>query len=95
MGFSRESVLSRSPDVPSRAVDGKGILVDLESGYYFSLNRTGQFIWEQFDGEKSLHDIVLLMVKHFEVDEETCLKDCIELADRLAADSLVTAAAPG
>ncbi len=95
MGFRKDSVLRRSSDVPSRAVEGKGILVDLESGYYFSLNRTGQFIWEHLDGVKELQEIVLLMVEQFDVDEETCLKDCIELADCLAADGLVVSAASG
>jgi hypothetical protein len=92
VGYQSETILMRSADVPSRAVDGKGILVDLESGYYFSLNRTGQFIWEQFDGSRTLHDIARLMVDQFDVDEETSLSDCIELADRLGADGLVVTA---
>lgn len=93
MGFTKDSVLMRSPDVPSRTVEGKGILVDLESGYYFSLNRTGQFIWERLDGSRSLHDLVRLLMDRYDVDEETCLADCLELADRLAADGLVNSAA--
>ncbi len=92
MGYKGETILMRSDRVPSRTVDGKGILVDLESGYYFSLNRTGQFIWEHFDGSRTLHDIARLMVDRFDVDVETSLSDCIELADRLGADGLVVPA---
>jgi hypothetical protein len=87
--ITAEAVLKRSPNVPWRTIDGKGILVDLDSGYYFSLNRTGQFIWGQIDGARTLQDIARRVVEHFEVDEETALRDCIELAGRLRDQGLV------
>lgn len=83
------TVVKRSPNVPWRTIDGKGILVDLESGYYFSLNKTGQFIWGQIDGERNLGEIARRLVEQFEVDEETALRDCIELATRLHEQGLV------
>jgi hypothetical protein len=87
--ITAEAVLKRSPNVLWRTIDGKGILVDLDSGYYFSLNRTGQFIWGQIDGARTLQDIARRVVEHFEVDEETALRDCIELAGRLRDQGLV------
>ena len=89
MTISADSILERSPDVPSRTVDGKGILVDLESGYYFSLNRTGQYIWERFDGTKCLSDVALEVSRHFDVEQTTALEDCIDLATKLAEDGLI------
>ncbi len=89
MNCTPESVFVRSPDVPSRAIAGKGILVDLESGYYFSLNRTGQVIWELFDGDRTLGDIARELATRFDVSEEIVLADCIELAERLLTDRLV------
>ncbi|MFH1278801.1 MAG: PqqD family protein [Candidatus Eisenbacteria bacterium] len=85
--------MKRSPNVPWRTIDGKGILVDLESGYYFSLNKTGQFIWGQIDGERSLAEIARRVVEQFDVDEGTALQDCIELAGRLQEQGLIVSVA--
>ena len=90
MALDANTTLQHSPKVPWRAVDEKGILVDQESGYYFSLNKTGRFIWEKIDGKRSLRDIAAGMVERFEVDEETALKDCMELAERLLDQGLLT-----
>ncbi len=82
--------MTQSPDAPSRSVDGKGILVDLKSGYYFSLNSTGRFIWEAIDGTRSVREIARRLAGSFDVEESIALTDCIELAERLAEDGLVT-----
>jgi hypothetical protein len=84
-----ETILKRAPNVPWRMIDGKGILVDLESGYYFSLNTTGQFIWGEIDGKRTIAEIARRVVDRFEIDEQTALRDCVELADRLADHGLV------
>jgi hypothetical protein len=86
-----ESVLKRAPNVPWRTIDGKGILVDLESGYYFSLNTTGQYIWGQIDGARNIREIARRVVDRFDIDEETALRDCLELAGRLREQGLVVA----
>ena len=85
------TVLKHSPNVPWRTVDGKGILVDLESGYYFSLNKTGQFIWGQINGERTMSEIANRVVEQFEVENEMALKDCLELAQRLHDQGLIVA----
>ncbi len=89
MTLGPETVLKRAPNVPWRTIDGKGILVDLESGYYFSLNTTGQYIWGQIDGARNVRELARRVVDHFEVDEETALRDCIDLAGRLRDQGLI------
>jgi len=83
-----DSVLKRSPSVPWRSIDRKGILVDMESGHYFSLNSSGQYIWGQLDGARTLLEIAQRMVEEFDVDETTALADCLELAKRLLDEKL-------
>ncbi len=88
MTLGPESVLKRSPNVPWRSIDRKGILVDMESGHYFSLNSTGQYIWGQLDGARTLQEIAHRVAEHFDVDEPTALSDCLDLAKRLLDEKL-------
>jgi hypothetical protein len=94
VALNADTIVKRSPNVPWRTIDGKGILVDLESGYYFSLNKTGQYVWGQIDGERSVRDIARRLAEQFDVDEATALDDCLELADRLHEQGLVVFVSP-
>ncbi len=92
--FGPESVVRRSRSVPWRTIEGKGILVDRDSGYYFSMNRTGQFIWSEIDGVRSIRDIASRVVERFEVDDVTALRDCLDLMDELMEQGLIVPITP-
>ena len=87
-------VCSRRPDVIWSAVDGEAVLVDLTSGYYFSLNRVGTVIWELLDGERTLGAVQEATCRRFEVAPETAWADLEVLVRRLCADKLATLEAP-
>ena len=89
MSIDPDSIPHHSPDVPSRTVDGKGILVDLQSGDYFSLNATGRFVWEQIDGLRDVRSIASLLAAEFSIDADTALTDCAELIQSLSDAGLV------
>jgi lipopolysaccharide transport system ATP-binding protein len=74
---------------------GEAILLDLASGYYFSLNRVGAVIWELLDGERTLGAIQQAVCGRFEASPETVWADLEALARRLCADKLATMAELG
>jgi hypothetical protein len=83
-------VCSRRPDVVWSTVDGEAVLLDLASGYYFSLNRVGAVIWELFDGERTLGAVQEAVCSRFEASAETVWADLEALVRRLCADRLAT-----
>jgi hypothetical protein len=92
--LTADSVVRRSKRVPWRTIEGKGILVDRDSGYYFSMNRTGQFIWSEIDGVRSIQEIAARVVERFEVDDVTALRDCLDLMGDLMEQGLVVPVTP-
>ncbi|HOK25756.1 MAG TPA: PqqD family protein [Bacteroidales bacterium] len=73
---------SRSSSVVTRKTGNEYIIVpvtdniaDMDS--IFTLNETGAFIWEQIDGEKSVEEIIRLVVDEFEIDRDTATKDVL------------------
>ncbi len=88
--LSPERICRRNPDVAWTAVDGEAVLLDLASGYYFSLNGVGTAIWEWLDGERTLGDVHQAMCRRYEVGTDTAWEDLAALVHRLNADKLVT-----
>ena len=79
----------RSLAVKWQAVDDEAILVDAGSGFYFSLNAVGLFIWESCDGEQTIGDIHQAVVREFEVDDETAWQDLLAFLDEMVAEGLI------
>lgn len=81
-------------DVVSRTVGDEMILLDLESGTYFTLNPVGALVWHELARGQShagLDSLTAAVVAEFEVDETTARDDISGLLGELEANGLVTA----
>ncbi len=70
-------------------VDGDSVLLDIDSGEYFSLNEVGSRVWELCDGTRSLASIAEAICAQYEVQPSTALSDASELLESLAGAGLV------
>lgn len=79
----------KSERVTWRSLEGESVLLNLETGIYFTLNETGTAAWELFDGTVSLAEIGQLLCRRFEVDLEQVKSDLAELVGELRREGLV------
>ena len=84
-------VIKRAEDIPWNVVDDEVVLLNLDSGHYYSLNESGRRIWELLDGENTIPDIIGVICEEFNVDQEKAVKDINELIDELLNEKLVSA----
>lgn len=85
------AVPKRREGVAAQVVNGEAVLLSIESGEYFSLNRVGSRIWELCDGTKSAADIVSVICAEFDVAQDAAAADIHELLRELAKEKLVEA----
>ena len=69
----RNSALGRNvPRIIADSIDGEVIMIDLETGSYYSLNGTGAEVWELFEVPRSASHIVdTLAARYNGVDQDT------------------------
>jgi len=72
-----------------KAFEGESVLLNLETGVYFSLNETGTAAWELFDGATSLAAISEALCARFNVSAEQARQDLFELTQTLLEEGLV------
>ena len=89
MAFDPESHPKRSEQVRWQVVDEDGILVNLDSGFYFSMNPVALFIWNLCDGNHSANTILAEIISTFDVDESTARRDLQAFLTQLEAESLL------
>jgi hypothetical protein len=79
----------RREGVAAQVADGEAVLLDIESGEYFSLNSVGSRIWELCDGTRSTAEIVSILCGEFDVVEDVATADAHEILDELRNEKLV------
>ncbi|MFZ0547649.1 MAG: PqqD family protein [Candidatus Promineifilaceae bacterium] len=83
------TVLKRSDNAAFEVVADEAILIRLDTGTYFSLNKIGTEFWEMLDGRQSLTNHAAAIAAKYDVETEMVLADLIELAGKMAVDDLV------
>ncbi|MBI3652798.1 MAG: PqqD family protein [Acidobacteria bacterium] len=65
--------------------DGTGVLLNLDTLLYFTLNRTGAHLWKLLEEVQSvsLDDLVMLTCERFEVSEAQARMSLLAFVDRL------------
>jgi len=90
MHFSPIDKVKISEQVLSQEVSGETVLLDLQSEFYFGLDKTGTRIWELLQSGVSIQDLIGKMLDEFEVDRETLEADVNALLGKLLEAGLVS-----
>ncbi len=99
VGLNTEVFLNKrfkkQPSIVSREIAGELILVPIRSktaeiDSLFTLNEVGARIWQLIDGQKTVREIVKVIVLEYEVESAEAEKDTEEILQQLEAISAIT-----
>jgi hypothetical protein len=84
---------ARAPHVLARAGGDSEttILLNPETGEYYTLEGVGVRVWELCDGSRGVSDVVAVICEEFDAPAETVEADVIALLEELASEKLVRA----
>jgi hypothetical protein len=71
--------------------DGSGVLLHLESKFYYSLNLTGSFIWRLLEekGELEENNICEAVTDNFDINKEEAEQDVKEFLGELQKEGII------
>lgn len=71
--------------------DGTGVLLHLETLFYYRLNRTGVALWQEIEGNSppTVDLLVNVISKRYDVDEEGARRGIVAFVTRLAEFKMV------
>ncbi len=83
------SVVRQSPNIVSRNIAGEAVLVPVartadEVDSIYTLNETASAIWDALDGQRTLGDILDLVVAEYEVTRQQAEQDLYDLVAQLS-----------
>ena len=83
-----EKVRPHAEVVDTKLDDGEVVLLHLDNKLYYSLNPTGERVWQGLKEGLSLREISLRLQEEFDVDERTADKSVLDLVKELCEQEL-------
>ena len=81
--------LTISPQCLYQELDSESVILNMQSGLYYSLNEVGTYIWAMLVEERTLEEIITNIVTGFEVTVDQAERDLFKLIQELLASGLV------
>jgi len=82
-------IVTKSPNVQWTVLEGEAVLLNMDNGHYFTLNRVGTAMWELLTTERPFDEIIAALCERFDVTEAAVRKDLTELTTRLCREDLL------
>jgi hypothetical protein len=79
----------KTPPVIQETIDGEAVIVNLDSGNYYSLEGVGAEIWTLLEARASLEEIVKEMAAEYQVEPDTMWATVRDLVNELEHEDLV------
>lgn len=79
----------RHPDATHETVEEEAIIINLNTGVYYTANDTATVFWELIDGRRTIADCAQLIANEYEVEAEVVEADLLELAAELKSEGLI------
>lgn len=84
-----ETVLKRKSNQMFSDIDGEVVMLHIEKGEYYSLDKIGSFIWNVLDNHHTFRHLVDILLEEYEVAEETCINDTKPLLEDFLDKGLI------
>ena len=83
------TVLVRSPQPLATRIHDEIVVLDVDQGCYFGLDRSGSAIWDLLETPRSVEEVCAGLVERFDVSRETCRSEVVFFLHELHAAGLV------
>ena len=80
-----------TPMVIAEIVEDEVVLVNFDSGSYYSLGGSASKVWEALSGGASVDDVVSQMLAHYDGDAEVIAREVTDYLETLESEDLVVA----
>ena len=83
------STITRNEELLSGEIDDETVLMNLESGSYHVINKTGQRIWELLEKPMTFAEICSILSEEYDVSSDTCQGEVLSFIIELQTRNIV------
>ena len=81
--------IARRSYVVAKEIQSKSVLLNLDNGTYYTLNKVGSFIWSLIDEKKEINYLIDRITEKYAVDKDEASRDLYFLIADLHREGLI------
>jgi Coenzyme PQQ synthesis protein D (PqqD) len=85
------TIVARKDGFIEAEIDREVVVLSVESGTCYGLNRTGSRVWNLLAKPGRVRDLCATLIVEYNVDPEVCEADVLDLLEELRAEGLIAA----
>jgi Coenzyme PQQ synthesis protein D (PqqD) len=89
MNIDVDRICVNEPEIASKIMDGEAILINLQSGAYYSLRHAGAVVWQALRGHRTRDEVLQVVAVYYGEHPAHMESDISELLGRLQEENLV------
>lgn len=87
--ISKRSVVTAAKEQVSCDLAGEAVILNLESGVYFGLNKLGARVWSLIQEPTTVQKVHEVLLDEYDVEPERCERDLLALLQKLLEAGLL------
>ena len=87
---SLDSGVVMKDDLPTVDLDGEVGMMHVENGKYYGMDPVGSRVWELIEKPRTVREVVSLLLKEYDVDENTCQEHVLDFINDLIKEDLIS-----
>jgi hypothetical protein len=84
-----DTVLQRKQDILFNEIDGEVVMLSIENGEYYGMDKVGSRIWKILSDEITFRKLIAILVTEYNVVEKKCIVDTISFIKKLEEKKLI------
>ncbi|MBN2275195.1 MAG: lasso peptide biosynthesis PqqD family chaperone [Bacteroidales bacterium] len=84
-----DTVLQRKPELLFNEIDGEVVMLSIENGEYYGMDKVGSRIWELLEQPIKMNELTNILICEFEVSNQQCVEESLEFLSKLYEKKLI------
>ncbi|MDR3598907.1 MAG: lasso peptide biosynthesis PqqD family chaperone [Desulfosporosinus sp.] len=84
-----DTIIQKRDNAVTAELDGLAVMMSIEKGNYYAFDEISTIIWDAIDKPVTFQDLVLNLLRKFDVSKEECEKDVSEFLNGLLEKGLI------
>lgn len=84
-----ENIIARNEEILAVDMDGEIVMMNLETGNYYNLGRTGSVIWNMIQYPITVDKLIQELFERYNVDRQQCVDEVLVYLSELSDEGLI------
>ncbi len=84
-----DNIITRKDEVAAANMDGEIVMMNIETGNYYNLGKTGSIIWNMLESPISVETLIHGLMEKYNVTQQQCEVEVLSYLNELRGEGLI------